>query len=107
MYILTPKVLDLTPQHRVSHTQVLRHLGSYVDHFWATMAEQKNITDSASLRFGTLAQLAKTLLVLPHSNAEPDRLFSMVRKFETEQRKRLDPSTVCDLPSTKINDSLL
>ena len=70
------------------------------------MAEQKAITDSASLRFGTLAQLAKTLLVLPHSNADPERLFSMVRKIETEQRKRLDPSTVCDLLSTKINDTV-
>ena len=68
------------------------------------MAEQKAITDSASLRFGTLSQLAKMLLVLPHSNADPERLFSMVRKIETEQRKRLDPSTVCDLLSTKINN---
>ena len=59
-----------------------------VDHFWAAMAEQKAITDSASLRFGTLAQQAKTLLILPHSNADPERLFSMVIKIETEQWKR-------------------
>ena len=72
------------------------------------MAELKAITDSAILRFGTLTQLAKTLLILPHSSADPERLFSMVRKIETEQRKRLDLSTVCDVLSIRINnDSLL
>ena len=75
-----------------------------VDYFWFAMGELKVITDLASLRFGTLSKLAKILLVLPHSNADPERLFSMVRKIETEHRERLDPSTVCDLLSTKINN---
>ena len=71
-----------------------------VDYFWFAMGELKVITDLTSLRFG----IAKILLVLPHSNADPERLFSMVRKIETEHRKRLDPSTICDLLSTKINN---
>ena len=75
-----------------------------VDHFWASMAEVKAITDLECLRFTLLSQLAKTLLTLPHSNADPERLFSMVRKVETEQMRRLDPSTVCDLLSAKVNN---
>ena len=77
-----------------------------VDHFWASMAELKAtcITDLECLSFGFLSQLARTLLVLPHSNADPERFFSMVRKVETEHRRHLDPSTVCDLLSAKVNN---
>ena len=71
-----------------------------LENFWAAMSELKSITDSALLRFGTLSHLAKILLVLPHSNADPERLFSMVRKIDTEQRRCLDPSTVCELVMT-------
>ena len=72
-----------------------------LDHFWAAAAEVRSVTDSETYRFGTLAQLAKILLVLPHSNADPERL---VRKIETDQRKLLDVSTLCDLLSVKINN---
>ena len=68
------------------------------------MAEIKAVTDSSTFRFGNLSTLAKHLLVLPHSNADPERLFSMVRKIDTEQRKRLDSSTVNALLSAKINN---
>ena len=65
----------------------------------------RSVTDSETLRYSVLSKLAKILLILPHSNADPERLFSMVRKIETDQRKQLDPSTVCDLLSVKINDN--
>ena len=78
-----------------------------IDHFWAALAEVHSVTDSETYRFGTLAHLAKTILVLPHSNADPERLFSMVRKIETDQRKHLDVSTLCDLLSVKINNDNL
>ena len=54
-------------------------------------------------RFGYLSKLAQTLLVLPHSNADPKRLVSMVRKIETEERTQLDPSILSDLLSVKLN----
>ena len=57
-------------------------------------------------RFGNLVRLWKTLLVLPHSNADPERLFSMVQKVETEQRASLNPATVHDLLSVKMNTDL-
>ena len=71
-----------------------------IEHFWDAMSKVKLVNES---KFETLAALAKVLLILPHSNADPERLFSMVRKIETEQRKNLDPSTVCDLLSVKLN----
>ena len=44
------------------------------------------------------------LLVLPHSIADPKRVFGMVRINCTEQKLQLDPSTVCDLLSVKNNN---
>ena len=76
-----------------------------IEHYRDAMSKVKLVTDINTSRFGTLAQFAKILLVLPHSNADPERLFSMVRKIETEQRKHLDPSTVRDLLSIKLNNS--
>ena len=55
-----------------------------IDHFWAAMAEVKLVTDICTLRFGILSRLAKVLLILPHSNADPERLFSMFKKISTE-----------------------
>ena len=75
-----------------------------MDHFWAAMGELRVINDLTRRRFGSLSKLAKILLVLSHSNVDPERLFSMVRKIETEHRRCLDPMTVCDLLSTKINN---
>ena len=72
-----------------------------IDHFWSAMAKVEIVTDLETLRFGTLARLA---IILPLSNVDPERLFSMVRKISTEQRRQLDPSTVRDLLSVKINN---
>ena len=44
------------------------------------------------------------VLVLSHSYADPEHLFTMVRKIETEERHQLDPSTICDLFSVKLNN---
>lgn len=50
-----------------------------IDHFWAAMAKVKSVMNSEVYRFSTLSHFAQVLLVLPHSNADPERLFSMVR----------------------------
>ena len=75
-----------------------------IDHFWAAMAKVPSVMDSEIYRYSALSKFAQTLLILPHSNADPERLFSMVRKIETEERRKLDPSTVCELLSVKINN---
>ena len=76
-----------------------------VDYFWSALGKVKSVTDHESLRFSLLSQLAKRLMILPHSNADPERLFSMVRNIVTDHRRRLDPSTICDLLSAKVNNS--
>ena len=63
------------------------------------MANIHSITSFESFHFGYLSKLAQILLVLPHSNADPKRFVSMVRKIETEEHTQLDPSTVSDLLS--------
>ena len=67
------------------------------------MAEQKAIDDLSSLAYPDLAELAKTLLVLPHSNVDPERLFSMVGNIETQSHSLLNSSTTCDLLTVKMN----
>ena len=54
-------------------------------------------------RFQNLANFCKLLLVLPHSTADPERLFSVIGKIDTSQQSSLLPSTVCDNLSVKLN----
>ena len=77
---------------------------SGIESFWMAMSEI-TLSDQTIYRFGNLAKLCKILLVLPHGNADPERLFSMVSKIETDQRSSLLPSTVADLISVKVNTS--
>ena len=42
-------------------------------------------------RFPMLSKVAMLVLVIPHSNAEEERIFSMVRKNKTAFRPSLDP----------------
>ena len=75
-----------------------------IDHFWADIRDMKTVKDLETLRFEKLSLLAKALLVLPHSKADPERLFSMVRKIYTELRRQMDPSTLSSLLSVKVNN---
>ena len=60
-----------------------------IDRFWAIMGKDA--------RFRNLSKLMKALLCIPHSNASSERVFSMVRKIVTENRMRMDNSTLCSL----------
>ena len=59
--------------------------------------------DIQQKHFPHLSHLCKVLLVLPHTTADPERLFSMVRKMETDHRGSLLPSTLSSLLSVKLN----
>ena len=68
------------------------------------MATVHSIMDQKYIdRFEIWAQFAQVILVIPHSNVDPEHFFSMVRKIETEEIQQLDPSTVCDV---KINRAI-
>ena len=67
------------------------------------MGKKKAIGDTSSLAYPNLSRLAKILLVLPHSNVDPESLFSMVGKIETQSRSQLSTSTTSDLLTVKMN----
>jgi hypothetical protein len=56
-------------------------------------------------RFNVLSKLAKALLVLPNSNADCERAFSIVKKNHTEFRSELKNGTLCSLLSCKFNQN--
>ena len=60
-------------------------------------------TPDGTARFPNLSRLAKSILALPVSNAETERVFSIVRKIVTDYRTQLDQSTLCALVSCKLN----
>ena len=45
-------------------------------------------------RFSLLNEIALAILVIPHSNAADERVFSMIRKNKTEIRSRSDLSNL-------------
>ena len=58
-----------------------------MDMIWASLTSM--ISPDGRPRFPMLGNVAKLVLVLPHSNAEEERLFSMVRKNKTAFRPNL------------------
>ena len=75
-----------------------------LDEFWASIGDLRQpLGEIGEKCFGTLAAFCKTLLVLPHSTANPERLFSIISKIDTSQRSSLLPSTVWSALSVKIN----
>ncbi|KAI6648088.1 hypothetical protein LOD99_11897 [Oopsacas minuta] len=56
-----------------------------IDHFWSAMSSLEVVTSvdlsDSPLAYSNLSKLSKILLTLPHSNADPERLFSMVKKL--------------------------
>lgn len=71
--------------------------------FWTALSKMSSVHDQSELCFANLSKLAKVCLVLPHSNADPERLFSTVKKSEASQRSNLKLETTCNLISCKYN----
>jgi len=59
-----------------------------VDILWWNIGHMV-IPESSARRFHCLLKVAELVLVLPHSNAGEERLFSMVRKNKTDSRSSL------------------
>ena len=73
-----------------------------IDIFWSKMTDVE-LAFGTSKRFPTLTRLAKACLVLPVSNADVERIFSMLKKIQTEFRSELANDTICSLISCKQN----
>ena len=74
-----------------------------LDHFWQEIVDLTQPGDIQQKRFPHLSHLCKVLLVLSHTTADPEHLFSMVRKIETDHHGSLLPSTLASLLSVKLN----
>ena len=61
-----------------------------MDVLWYYLSSLQSSVDN-TYRFARLSKVAKLILILPHSNAQEERLFSMVRKNKTSFRPSLDP----------------
>ena len=69
--------------------------------FWSAMASLKTV--AGHYNYSTISKLMRTFLLLPHSNADSERVFSMVNKICTEHRADLAQDTVAALLSVKVN----
>ena len=68
--------------------------------FWNEVGRMK--TFDGELRFPSLVKLMVGLLLIPSSNADSERRFSMLRKIHTDQRPTLKQSTIISLMSIKF-----
>ena len=76
-------------------------LKTRTDEFWGSVS--RTTTSTGSLRFPLLGKTMCTLSAIAHSNADSERVFSMCRKINTDQRGNLNNDTVCSLLACKIN----
>ena len=61
---------------------------SDVGTFWGEMCDIKELF-SKQPRYPNLSKLALACVVLPNSNADSERIFSMLKKIQTEHRSEL------------------
>ena len=69
--------------------------------YWQAIGRMKCV--DGTHRFPNLARLAKCMLSLPHSNADTERVFSIVRKIVTDYRTEMEQDTLCALVACKLN----
>ena len=62
-------------------------------------------TTNGTVRCPLLTRLAKCLLSLPHSNADTERVFSVVRKIITDYSTEIEPSPGCMMKHLAIAKS--
>ncbi len=79
-----------------------RHEDHELCPYWQSVGEMKTLCGTT--RFPNLSKLSKCLLALPVSNAETERVFSIVRKIVTDYRSQMDQSTLCAFISCKVNN---
>ena len=70
--------------------------------YWTQFGKMSTLMGTA--RFPNLSRLAKCILALPVSNAETERVFSIVRKIVTDYRTQIDQRTLCALLACKMNN---
>jgi hypothetical protein len=78
--------------------------GTRPDVFWGEVTAMRNrITNTP--RFPLLSKIVRAMMTIPNSNADCERIFSMVKKIQTDTRSSLENSTLCALLTVKVNNS--
>ena len=73
-----------------------------LDSLWSFVGEMKNDAEKALL-FPRFSKVVRLILTILHSNAEKERVFSIVRKNKTCIRPRLDPEeTLASIVTVKL-----
>ena len=72
--------------------QLLNPRKDHIDRFWG---------DDDEVKFSTVSLFVKSLLALPHSNADVERIFSQVSLIKTKHRNRIKTSTLDALLMTR------
>ena len=75
---------------------------SRVDEFWGTVSSMCSHVTGAKI-YPLLGRVTQAVLTIPNSNADCERVFSMVKKIQTENRSELAGETVAALLSCKLN----
>jgi hypothetical protein len=78
---------------------------SDVGTFLGEMCDIKELF-SKQPRYPNLSKLALACVVLPNSNADSERIFSMLNKIQTEHRSELANDTICSLICAKQNQNM-
>jgi hypothetical protein len=80
-----------------------------IDDMWKNIFEKKKFNDEPF--FPNLQNLVYTVLSLPHSNAEAERIFSIVTDVKNKKRNRIDVNclnAVCKVRSSfQANNNLI
>ena len=74
-----------------------------VDVQWHLIGQLKNC--QGQLKYDTLSRFMLGLLVIPHSNAASERVFSLVRKNQTDFRPNMGQQLLQSILINKTNDS--
>ncbi|XP_017892308.1 uncharacterized protein LOC108632323 isoform X2 [Ceratina calcarata] len=69
--------------------------------FWSKIQSMKSSNNKNM--FPNISKLANMCLCLPHSNAEMERFFLMVREVQTLDRNRLKPDTIAAITRIKLH----
>ena len=77
--------------------------GAELNTYWNEVGKMKTL--GGGVRFPALTRLAKCLLSLPISNADSERVFSIVRKIITDYRTEMEQDTLCALLACKLNSN--
>ena len=73
-----------------------------VDEYWQVISQIKDCLET-EYRYSTLAKLTKAILVIPHGNADTERLFSHIDLNKTKHRNRLGISTLNSFLTVQFN----